>query len=364
MRSITLILNLVGTRATTCKVTNTEEFNRSVISFRPPAATALSAFQELIFALCAQKRQSVSRPFIGYFESKGSDILGCTSWDTCNAMLDDTPAQLDRASLMPPILEIACFNASSAQNAFQGGASRLELCAHKLLDGVTPSLDTYVNILAEFAKSSKGQPQSDLSLPIPINVMIRPNPSPVFTASPADFDLMKTSIQQFRSASCPPSGFVFGILDSTGNIDRERNKELVELASPLPCTFHRAFDLAAGGQGDAADATAWEAATEVLAAVGFACVLTSGGAGSIQQRAERIRRIIHASKGRVQVIVGGAVRSSNVEQLRQAIEIEDDRVDAWHSSAAVEGGEVDSEGEVIASVGEVTALKKAVINRS
>ncbi|RFU35252.1 hypothetical protein B7463_g1085, partial [Scytalidium lignicola] len=269
---------------------------------------------------------------------------------------------------MSPLLEIACFNALSAVNAYNGGASRLELCAHKHLDGVTPSLETYLDIVSQLSPSSDSSnasspnpPQSQTSLPIPINVMIRPNPSPIFTASSDDFEQMRSSIQQFKSAPCCPSGFVFGILDSAGCIDIERNKELVDLASPLPCTFHRAFDLAAGGEGpQGSEGDSWETAVEDLVNCGFASVLTSGGSGELQQRATKVERIILASRCRVRVIVGGGVRSSNIEELRRVIERGDGRVDAWHSSAAIEGGELDSKGEVVASVSEVRALKTAI----
>ncbi|KAH8805886.1 copper homeostasis CutC domain-containing protein [Xylogone sp. PMI_703] len=265
----------------------------------------------------------------------------------------------------PPLLEIACFNAISAINAYHGDASRLELCAHKHLDGVTPSLATYLEIVSRLSQltDSSAPSQNALSspspspLPIPINVMIRPNPSPDFTASAQDFEEMKASIQEFRSSRVPPSGFVFGILDAAGWIDVARNKELVDLASPLPCTFHRAFDLAAGAD----DEDRWETSVEDLVGCGFTSVLTSGGSGELQNRAARIERITLASKGRVRVIVGGGVRSSNVEELRQVIERGDGRVDAWHSSAVVEGGEVDSEGEVVANVDEVRALRSAIL---
>src|ERR1700722_17654702 len=73
---------------------------------------------------------------------------------------------------------------------------------------------------------------------------------------------MKDGIRIIRSASAPGilSGFVFGILDASGQVDLSKNSELVALAKPLPCTFHRAFDetkdLDKALSGGAADAAA------------------------------------------------------------------------------------------------------------
>jgi copper homeostasis protein len=67
--------------------------------------------------------------------------------------------------------------------------------------------------------------------------MIRPRGGD-FTYSDAEFEQMKSDLTALKSLNI--DGFVFGILDENDEVNMAQNKALVELASPLPCTFHRA----------------------------------------------------------------------------------------------------------------------------
>lgn len=44
------------------------------------------------------------------------------------------------------LLEIACFNETSAIHAFNGGANRIELCEDKNAEGLTPDYNTFINV--------------------------------------------------------------------------------------------------------------------------------------------------------------------------------------------------------------------------
>ena len=94
------------------------------------------------------------------------------------------------------MLEIACFNASSATVAAQAGADRIELCANYSAGGVTPSHSTLQHVRKEVT--------------IPINVMIRPRAGN-FDYSDEEFTLMKKDMEVLKPLA---SGFVFGILDA------------------------------------------------------------------------------------------------------------------------------------------------------
>ena len=73
-----------------------------------------------------------------------------------------------------------------------------------------------------------------------VYVMIRPRGGD-FCYSRYEFHAMKRDIFQFQKLGV--DGFVFGILNPDGSLDKVRCKELVDKAKPLRCTCHRAFDM-------------------------------------------------------------------------------------------------------------------------
>ena len=83
-----------------------------------------------------------------------------------------------------------------------------------------------------------------------------------------EFAQMKKSVAAAKDSGA--SGLVFGILKADRFVDIDRTRELVELAQPLPVTFHRAFDACP----DLA-----QALRGVLRS-GASRILTSGGAAS------------------------------------------------------------------------------------
>jgi copper homeostasis protein len=210
-------------------------------------------------------------------------------------------------------LEIACFSAESALLAAKAGADRIELCMGASVGGMTPALEDLQVVKA--------------SVSIPVNVMIRPRGGD-FTYTDGEIEQMKTDIERFHSVA---DGFVFGILDSNRRIDRIRNRELVELAAPKPCTFHRAFD----------ETPDLVQAVEDIAQCGFASILTSGGKPNAILGADSIAEVLQRANEKFSVIVGGGVRASNIEKLKATT------LASWfHSSAIVDGTEVASKDEV------------------
>src|SRR5439155_1682887 len=63
-----------------------------------------------------------------------------------------------------------------------------------------------------------------------------------FVYSTAEFAEMKRAISAVKE--CGLDGVVLGILRKDRQVDIQRTRELVELARPLPVTYHRAFDKA------------------------------------------------------------------------------------------------------------------------
>ena len=167
------------------------------------------------------------------------------------------------------MLEIACFEITSAEIALQSSADRIEFCDEITLGGITPEIEEFKYLKEKFLK--------------PIYVMIRPKGGGFFYDS-AEFSAMIKSIELFKSWNA--DGFVFGILDENNEVDVERNTFLVELAKPVPCTFHRAFDRTKN----------LEKSCEKLIKIGFENVLTSGGEKTAKEGVENLKKLIQKAE--------------------------------------------------------------------
>lgn len=284
-------------------------------------------------------------------------------------------------------LEIAIFNASSAQIAYTSSADRLELCAEgsSVNGGTTPLLSTLESVITSLQRAyytTHPGENGDHATPaearksIPIYTMIRPRGGN-FVYSDEEFEIMKEQLLALKSADYSQArennpleqhnfgkvnGFVFGILTRDNKIDRVRNAELVQLAAPLPCTFHRAFDEVitscenSNVSDSGEDMPLAQGLIDELEAVinaGFASILTSGGSGrSAVDGAKYITALTDAAQGRTEIIAGGGVRSTNVRELRRR----SPRTRFFHSSAIV-GTQEDGEVVDVADSNEVLALK-------
>lgn len=154
---------------------------------------------------------------------------------------------------------------------------------------------------------------------------------------------MKDTLEKLKSLGA--DGFVFGILQRPemrtkwGWIDIERNRELVRLAEGRPCTFHRAFDLI--------PEFCWDRTLAGLAACGFSSILTSGGSLGNQatDHASALARLFRRkdalnTRQYIEIIIGGGVRSMNIQSLSQ---VTGGR--SFHSSALVDSATVVSTEE-------------------
>lgn len=208
------------------------------------------------------------------------------------------------------------------------------LCHDYALGGLSPRLDTLKALKSKIS--------------IPIYVMIRPH-ADHFCYSTEHYQQMKTTIEAFKEQGA--DGFVFGILRQEPNtphlsVDLPRNKALVALADGRPCTFHRAFDLIPDPE--------WDNALAALVECGFSSILTNGGpsGNSAVECTDQLSSLIHdrLDPGKFpghsqdqlpQVIVGGGVRSKNIEGLFQKT-----GATAFHSAALAQTTESVSSDEV------------------
>ena len=211
-------------------------------------------------------------------------------------------------------LEIACFNLESARIAQENGADRVELCANMKEGGTTPDF--------EITKAVR-----DI-LSIDLNVMIRPRGGN-FVYSDFEFEQMKTEIQQFKKLKV--DGFVFGILKEDGSLNKEQNAELVALANPLPCTFHRAFD----GIKNKFQAL------ESLIECGFKTILTSGVETNVTEGIDVLATLTEKANDRITIMPGGGLRSTNIGVLKEKT-----KAVFYHSSAITDSSEIANGNEV------------------
>ncbi len=215
-------------------------------------------------------------------------------------------------------IEIACFNPESAITAFENGADRIEFCDGYSDGGITPDFEITKEILKK--------------INIPVFVMIRARGGD-FIYTDKEFDQMKSDLLQLKSLNI--DGFVFGILDENDEVNIQQNKELVELAKPYQCTFHRAFDRTKD----------LENSLEKVIDCGFATILTSGQKPNVDEGKENLKKLVELSNGRIKILVGGGLRSTNIEKIREVTKSQ-----CFHSSAITDNG-------VFANAEEVFALK-------
>jgi len=212
-------------------------------------------------------------------------------------------------------IEIACFNLESALLAQKAGADRVELCANISVGGTTPSIE----IIQQARKN----------LTIDFYVMIRPRGGN-FVYSEAELEQMKLEIETIKKLGV--DGFVFGILNDDKTINIEQNKALVQLASPFPCTFHRAFDAV----------IKYKQALEDVISCGFSTLLTSGTFSNVMEGKEVLKKLVVQSKNRIEIMPGGGLRSTNISALNQTV-----NANWYHSSAITDGTEIANQTEII-----------------
>jgi len=198
-------------------------------------------------------------------------------------------------------LEIACFNYESALIAQESGADRIELCENMNLGGTTPNSILVVKVRE--------------SLQIKIHVIIRPRGGD-FVYSDEELTEMKQDIKQYKKLGV--DGFVFGILKPNGKVNKKQNKELVHLAHPLSCTFHRAFDVVDD----------FKKGLEDVIDCGFKTILTSGRGKNVEEGLLDLEKIQKFAKDRIEIMPGGGLRSSNIKFIQDKLE-----PTFYHSSA-------------------------------
>lgn len=189
---------------------------------------------------------------------------------------------------MTPLLEISVESLSSAIAAERGGANRIELCAFLAAGGVTPS--------------EKLMRDTRAAVKLPIFAMIRPRDEN-FVYTTRELAQMRSEIALAKS--CKMDGLVLGILHKNNTINIEHTRELVELARPVPVTFHRAFD----------ETPDLHNALESVISTGATRILTSGGKPTALEGAQVLADLVQAANCRIKILPGGGINPTNLRDV-------------------------------------------------
>ena len=201
-------------------------------------------------------------------------------------------------------LEICVDSVESAIAAERGGADRVELCTDLLEGGITPGAGLIATVRKNIA--------------IGLFVMIRPRGGD-FCYTGLEFEVMQEEIRQARSLGA--DGIVLGLLNEQGGVDVQRTRQLVELAEPLPVTFHRAIDMTPNPSLALAD----------VLATGASRILTSGGALNARLGMREIARMVETAKGRIVIMAASGITADSIAAIA-----EHTGASEFHSSARTE----------------------------
>lgn len=185
-------------------------------------------------------------------------------------------------------VEVVTYNLESVRIAESCGATRVELCSNEAAGGTSPSLS-----LLELVKEE---------CTIPVFVMVRPREGD-FTYTIDEVKQMIKEIEAFKKAGA--DGIVGAALTKEGKVSTSILKRLVEAASPLPFTFHRAFDHVIDPL---------EAMEEII---GCGChrILTSGQKPTALEGEQLISLLIEKAYGRIIILPGAGINPDNVLPL-------------------------------------------------
>jgi len=185
-------------------------------------------------------------------------------------------------------IEICTNSVTSSVEAEKGGAYRVELCAGIPEGGTTPSY-------GEIAVARE-------LLNIKLNVIIRPRGGD-FLYSDVEHQTMLRDIEIAKELGV--DGVVIGCLTADGEIDMQRNKELIEAAKGMSVIFHRAFDMCKDP---------FKSLEEIIS-LGCERILTSGQQPTAIEGVLLLKQLVVKADNRIIIMPGSGVNEENIASL-------------------------------------------------
>lgn len=198
--------------------------------------------------------------------------------------------------------ELCIDSLDGAMIAHKYGFDSVEVNTALQLGGLTPPLGLVRNIIKKTN--------------LKVNVMIRNRPGG-FVYDHNEYLTLLDELDIYLNEKI--DGIVFGFLTKDFEIDKAKTREFVEKihGSGKIAIFHRAFD----------NTNDFEKSLEELITLGVDRILTSGHKKTAIEGLPILNKLIEKSHGRIEIIAGGGINSSNLEQFK------DSKVDYIHTSA-------------------------------
>lgn len=192
---------------------------------------------------------------------------------------------------MKRTLEVCAFGIQSCLIAAKVGAVRVELCDNPIEGGTTPS----------YGAIKKARAAIDIAL-YPI---LRPR-SMNYCYDEAEWEMLYMDLRICKELEC--DGISVGVQQVDGTLDVDKMKQIVEWAYPMKVTCNRVFDHVPDPY----------ATLEQLIKAGCERVLTSGLAATAPEGADMLKKLVTQADGRISIMPGAGVRSTNIAELAKA----------------------------------------------
>jgi copper homeostasis protein len=209
------------------------------------------------------------------------------------------------------MLEIAITTLEDALQAQSGGADSIEISYDLSVGGLTPAPDLVRRIRD--------------SVTLRVYAIVRPHARD-FVYTPAEIDTILADTSALTQTGI--DGIVFGAHQPDRRLDIDLIKQVVDAASPLPVTLHRALD----------ECLEPETGLEALRSI-VPRVLTSGPAATAWKGRESLKRWVETYGNDFHFVAAGSLKIEFLEEYSAFV-----RATAYHfGSAARTNGIVDGE---------------------
>ncbi len=242
-------------------------------------------------------------------------------------------------------IEVCCTSVNDVLEAWYGGAVRVELCSAISCGGVTPSHGLIANTVSAVKKLLSDAGASDSAnggvnvcvnegandcmneganvcvdenvndcvnegvndcrpRRFDVNVLIRPRDGE-FCYTDSEIDTMIADIRFCSEIGV--DGVVVGALTPDGNVDMSACRRLMDAASDMNITFHRAFDVCVEPS----------RALEDIIELGCDRLLTSGQRPDALSGSGLIKSLVSQSDGRISIMPGSGIKPGNILEIER-----------------------------------------------